>query len=547
MSAATADMHARSGDAADAPPPAPPPAIRPWIPWAGLAAVCFVAAWVLAHAGRGQTFYYDEWDVVLGRQAWSVHSFLEPHNEHLSAVPILIYKLLLETAGLDSFGAFRAVHIASILAMGLLLFVYARRRVGNWLALALAAALMLLGSGAIDLVWAFQMGFVLSVAAGIGAFVAMDRGTRAGDVLACVALVVSVASSGIGLPFLGAALIEVLWRPDRRRRWWIAVGPLALYALWFPFYGRSTSQLGNLPEVPRWILEAAKDAAGALFATTPDYGAVLVVILAFFAGRALVAPGVPRARLVALLALPLVLWGLTAFGRAHMGVSPGEERYLLPGAATLALVGVELARSRVTNTRAAVLAALVIGALTVSNAHKLNSSGDTQRGISQVIRGAITGLEVAGPRLGPGYEPNSLQPQLTAGPYLAATRKYGSKVGYPLGELPGSPLLVRQNFDRVLTELYRLTPKAAKLPRSPTGCTDGTAIDLVLPKHGATIVAGANPVEVRVRRYADDYPDAPAGVVPAGGAATLAPPVDAAPAPWRISAKSGATARVCPS
>src|SRR5436305_3106217 len=46
----------------------------------------FAAAVVLLYAGRHLTFFYDEWDYVLGRRGSSVAAYLDPHNGHLSAV-----------------------------------------------------------------------------------------------------------------------------------------------------------------------------------------------------------------------------------------------------------------------------------------------------------------------------------------------------------------------------------------------------------------------------------------------------------------------------
>src|SRR4051794_21135041 len=63
-----------------------------------VAGVGFVAA--IMYFGRDlQIFRFDEWGFVLGRHGSSVDDFLRPHNEHLSLVPVAIFKGLLATVG----------------------------------------------------------------------------------------------------------------------------------------------------------------------------------------------------------------------------------------------------------------------------------------------------------------------------------------------------------------------------------------------------------------------------------------------------------------
>ena len=64
--------------------------MRRWSPWVVLAVVFGLAAVLLMWAGRDTTFFYDDWPYVLDRGSWSLDTFLEPHNEHLQAVSVLI-------------------------------------------------------------------------------------------------------------------------------------------------------------------------------------------------------------------------------------------------------------------------------------------------------------------------------------------------------------------------------------------------------------------------------------------------------------------------
>src|SRR3712207_3395008 len=115
---------------------------------------------------------------------------------------------------------------------GVLLFVYGRKRIGPWPSIGLAACLVLMAPSWFNLLYAFQVNFVGAMAAGLGALLLLDRGDRRGDAWACALLVVAAGSNGVGLPFVAAAGVEVLMRPDRRQRIWIPAVPTVLYGVW---------------------------------------------------------------------------------------------------------------------------------------------------------------------------------------------------------------------------------------------------------------------------------------------------------------------------
>ena len=66
---------------------------------------------LLLHWLSRLTFWRDEWGFLLHRRGWSVGTFLDPAVEHLVAIPILIYKLLLATVGMDSPVPFQVVAV----------------------------------------------------------------------------------------------------------------------------------------------------------------------------------------------------------------------------------------------------------------------------------------------------------------------------------------------------------------------------------------------------------------------------------------------------
>src|SRR5262249_35329407 len=162
------------------------------------------------YAGRHLTFFFDEWDFILGRRGSSLSTYLDPHNGHLSLFPVIFYKLFLQLFGLRHYWPYRAAVVVLDLISGWLLYVLAARRLGPGLALFPAALLLLLGSAYQDLLWPFQVGFLGSVASGLGALALLDRPSRRADGFACALLVVSVGSSGIGIAFLAACFVMLI-------------------------------------------------------------------------------------------------------------------------------------------------------------------------------------------------------------------------------------------------------------------------------------------------------------------------------------------------
>ena len=154
--------------------------------------VCAVILWL----SRGFTFYFDEWTFILSTDtSWAY--YLQPHNEHPAMLPKLIYAVLLSTVGLRSYlpymGLLMVLHATSVV----MLFEIVRRRAGDPIALGAALLLLVIGAGWENLLWAFQIGFVGSVACGLGALLAMDaRSDRMW--IATVLLLASLMFSGIG-------------------------------------------------------------------------------------------------------------------------------------------------------------------------------------------------------------------------------------------------------------------------------------------------------------------------------------------------------------
>ena len=69
---------------------------------------------------------------------------LEPHHEHIAIAHVAVYRSLLDAFGMDSPRPFQVVSLL-MLCGSRLVFVYLRRRVGAWLALAALLPLLVFG------------------------------------------------------------------------------------------------------------------------------------------------------------------------------------------------------------------------------------------------------------------------------------------------------------------------------------------------------------------------------------------------------------------
>ena len=222
--------------------------------WLALSLAAVVALIVL---GRHLTFWQDEWSFI-GADPSSIGSWLVPHNEHWSTVPLLLYRGILGVVGLHSYLPYLALLAAMHVIAAGGAFVLLARRLPPWAALAGVVPLLVLGSGYENLLWAFQIGFVGSVAAGTWGLVALETDHRPSTAAVGVALlIVALASSGMGLFFVLAAAVRLAVDPAFMRRVaWIAI-PAGVFATWYLTYGRQ-GQSGPFAPPARVVVFAAR-------------------------------------------------------------------------------------------------------------------------------------------------------------------------------------------------------------------------------------------------------------------------------------------------
>ena len=163
------------------------PSKYPVVWYAALAVLLVAVAAMMIHLTRGLTFNLDEWIVVTERRGPGAPSLLAPHNEHLSMLIIGAFVALLKIGGLDAFVLFMAPLVALQLALGVLLFVIAKARVGVGVAFAVVLVALLSGLAYENFLIPGQAGQMASIVAGVAAFLVLDREPRRATTGCCAA------------------------------------------------------------------------------------------------------------------------------------------------------------------------------------------------------------------------------------------------------------------------------------------------------------------------------------------------------------------------
>jgi hypothetical protein len=537
--------------------------------WGILGAAMVLAAGLILWLNRGTTFFVDELVWVYDSPNLSLGDVLKPYNGHLVATSKVIYKGILETLGIG-YLPFRLLAVSTVLLSAGLFYALVKRRIGAVPALAPAIVLLFLGSDKQHIVDPVGFTVIFSVAAGLGALLALERGDRRGDIAACALLVVSVATYSTGLAFLVGVAISVLLRPDRRQRAWIFLVPLVLYAAWWVWAlgqhnsGDQQTKLSNVLLIPTWFAESLAAVTSALAGLNFDYsgasqklteigpGDVLAVLAVVALGLRIRRGNVPRS-LWASIGIVLVFWvlGALAFGFQR---PPTLARYLYMGAVGVLLVASDAARQIRFSRRGLVVLLLVAGLSLLTNIALMRDAGRFFRDqYSAPSRADFAMVELAGDRAPPRFDPVSDVPgargYAPSARYLEVVDRYGSPA-FSLSELQSQPEGVRQGADRVLASALDLKLEATPPRLRVGGCRRlrseqfGLA-GFELPAGGATLRApGPAPATVLLGRFAS-APAADVGSLPPGEEATLRIPTDSSPKSWRAAVNGGSAVEIC--
>lgn len=356
---------------------------RSGIEWQPLA-LALVALVALIWFGRDMTFYHDEWAMILLRDL-SVNGIFAPHNEHLSATLVVLYRTLLDTVGMASYWPYLLVTFALHIAVAGIVYIVVRREAGMGWALGAMAVVLMLGSGGDDILWAFQSGTIGATAAGMAAVVVAPKRPA----LAAILLTISLATSGASTAFVvGTAFHLVLTRP--RALVWLLL-PLGLYGAWYLLFATSAVSAG-LKGLPEYVLTGlSASAAGALGQTILAVGFVALVILGL---GLLVTWRVPPV-VLALLVSGVMFFVIAGLVRAQLGPEQATApRYVYIVAPTLivaaAVLIARIPRPLGYGIGAAVLTVALVGniALMFETHDRLASKIECEKSMTPLARGS---------------------------------------------------------------------------------------------------------------------------------------------------------------
>jgi hypothetical protein len=183
-------------------------------PLVAYAAAALIAFAVILGLSRGMVLSPDELSFFLTSPQLDVKNAFEPYGGQLLLTTKVLYRAIFEVFG-SGYLPFRVLAATSVVSTVTLLYVYASRAVGRVAALAPCLVLLLFGSDGLHVLAGNTFTVLFPIACGIGALLALDRGDRVGDGLACALLCLAVVTFGTGLAMTVAVAVAILFRDDR--------------------------------------------------------------------------------------------------------------------------------------------------------------------------------------------------------------------------------------------------------------------------------------------------------------------------------------------
>jgi hypothetical protein len=550
---------------------------EPRIAWAVLGLAMLLSAGLILFTAHGQSFAVDEifyYGRVAEKQGTLVHYapfsleyLFAPFNGHLPFGGRFVYEAVFATVG-AKYTAFVLINIASLWACVALTFELIRRRVGTIAALAPCIVLLFLGFAREQLLWPLDFNTAASLAAGLGAVLALERDDRRGEILACLLLILSVAMIELGLSFAVGIAVWLLLRHrvDGLRRAWIVLIPVALYAIWWLWarkFDQSETAAGNLHLIPETFLDGAAAVMGSLTGTNPIQPGSYVSTVTWFGKALAIAAAIVLLARLWLGKLPRSIWvWLIVLGSywslLAVAARPAEGgRYIFVGAVLVVLIAADAVRRRVSNGVAVALLLLALVALPANIAQLTEGrDDDTLHHDPPVSQTEFAMLELAREHVAPDYfvtgDPRVAEVDgglfigITADAYLDAAAHNGS-FAYSLEEVREQDEGLRLIADAALVGALGVAIEPASAPGAGTSCRsvmlaageDSASFEVT---SGKALLRPASDAQTALwlARFADSPRSVGVDFLPAGWS-ELVIPADDAPEQWRATVDAPVT------
>ena len=176
----------------------------------------------------------DDTDFLITRRL-TVEDLFLPHFGHWVTLPVMAYKALFALFGFDYRAYLFTLLVLHLGVVALLRVIMRRVGVGPWIATAVAAALLVYGSGRDDIVYAFQITFTGAVLFGLIQLVLADHDGRIDrrDWLGLLAGAAALLCSGVGPVMVAIVGIATLLRRSWRAALFHTVPLGVMYAAWY--------------------------------------------------------------------------------------------------------------------------------------------------------------------------------------------------------------------------------------------------------------------------------------------------------------------------
>jgi hypothetical protein len=531
-----------------------------------LAVAVAISVAAVLYQTHGATFSIDEFLYFVVDRGFRFKTLMSPHNGNFTAVIRLLYAIVFKLAG-PEYAIFRIWLATEVAATGVLFYLLARRRIGAVAALALTLPLLFLGSSMDVAISTIGIQHLLSLILCLGALLALERGGRGADVLACLLLTLAAATFSIAFAFIAAVAVSVLLRADRLRRAWIFAIPIGVYLLWLvaapkysgPGYlGTTHVRASSIFLIPSFVADSAASAIAAVSGLSYDFSlsrpstvltnyswAIPLALVAVAGLTWRVRRGSVDRWFWAYLAIPLVFW-LSIVMTIQPNRYPNSDRYVYGGVVALLLLATEALR-RVRLTAPALVWLLAASAAAVlGNVAQLRVDGSVVRAQGREVRSVLGGIDMARDRVAPSFLPPAGYPSLMilwAGgvdSYLQAVQRHGS-FAFTVPELRRQPLSARRLTDSTVVAALRIglhpaarVNRTAHCRRVPAGRRPVTRARLTAP--GATLRAAAGG-PVLLGRFA--APSLSVGTLRRARLYRLSIPRDRSSVPWMVAIPGG--------
>jgi len=486
----------------------------------------------------------------------------EPYVGHLVTMPLVVYWAVLNLIGPGEYVLFKALTFCSILLLSWVLFLWGRKRVPAWVAVAPALLILIFPQDTLHYLYGNGFFIVFALACGLGSLLFFERGTRGGDIAAFTLLLVGMMTYTVAVPFA----IGILIASALKKRWgrlWISFIPLLAYLVWRLTLAQMAAEWedaspdwGNLLVLPAWIFQATGLTLAAILGlgfdflelptktvSGPDYLApVLAALLLIAVAKAMATRGARRDLLVVtLIGIGLFSSQVLVWGTFETRATPKLERYLYPNALIVLMLLIETARGISWGQRH-LISLWTVTAISLIGAIGFMANTDRRQSVIEKNRAEILAIEL--------LESSNSAPPVTSQNRLTVRDTFDAKAGSRFGylgltepELLESDDGLRSYVDSFLVRALdlqlatvggRLVVKRCTNPGQVTNARSGRVI---LPASGAILFARQT-VRLRLGRYGNRAREAIGTLRPGPGRILRLNPDDGS-VPWFITAEPG--------